>query len=712
MSTQASSPPRVSEGRPGALRARSLRPRAHALSAASLGAALAAVAFTTGGGVVPNSDGQLSANTWMEIVLVVLGAGLAGAVLLYGRRGRRWGAGALLAFAALSAYTAVSITWSYAPEVSWRAADQSLAYLAAFAAAAAAARLAPAAWRALPAALVLGTCVIAGWALLAKVFPATLAAQDHYGRLDLPLHYWNALGLVAAMGLPASLWLATRRDGGPLARAAGIPPIALLWSVVILSYSRSALAAAIAGCAVWLALAPVRLRSVLALAIGGIGTGAITAWALARPALTADGQALGPRDAAGHAFGWVILAALILTGLLGVGVLALAERRPLSAARRRQLGIALLCLLALVPFAGIGALASSHRGLAGEVSHLWSEATSTTSHIGDRASRLGALANSRPRYWKEGLTVGEHAPLHGVGALAFETAAVRYHGLTLLAGQAHSYVIETFADLGAVGLALSLALLIGWGWAAARCLRPVRPPSSTAGDGRPAAGLERAGLAALLGAVVAFGLQSSIDWSWYIPTVCLPALACAGWLAGRGPLREPVGRLPARRRVLEHPPLPLILAALLAAALAGAWTIHRPLAAVQQDSAAVQAAGSGRLGSALSDARAATASDPLSLEARGVLASLYSAAGQLGAARAQLLAAVRQQPQNYQSWELLGRYDLAHGRPAAALAELRRAGRLDLYDQSVRSLTAAAAAAAGARRQTRAVRAGGRNASR
>jgi hypothetical protein len=704
VSTPVGSPPRPS-AREAQRRSRSQRSLGvQALPATVLGAALALIAFTTGGGVVPNSDGQLAANTWMEIGLVALGATLATAVLLYGRRGRRWGAGALVAFAALSAYTAISITWSYAPETSWRAADQSLAYLAAFGAAAALARLVPAGWRVLPGALALGASVVGGWALLAKVFPATLAANDPYGRLDLPLHYWNALGLLAAMGLPAALWLATRRDGGRLARAAAIPPIALLWSVVILSYSRSALAAAIAGCGVWLALAPVRLRGVLALALGAPGAAAITAWALARPALTADGQSLAAREHAGHTFGWVILAALIASAVLAAGVIALTERRPLPARRRRQLGAALLCLLALVPFAGVGALAASHRGLTGEVSHLWSEATSTTSHIGDRASRLGAVANSRPRYWKEGLTVGEHAPLRGVGALAFETAAVRYPGFTLLAGQAHSYVIETFADLGVIGLALSLALLLGWGRAAARCLLALRGP--------PGAELERAGLVALLGAVVAFGVQSSIDWSWYIPAVCVPALAGAGWLAGRGPLGEPIGRLARPRRVLEHPLLPLSLAILAAAALAGAWTVHRPLGAVQQEAAAVAADSSGDLGSALSDARAAVSSDPFSLQARAVLASLYSDTGQPRAARAQLLEGVRTQPQNYQSWQLLGQYDLGHGRPRAALGELRRAARLDRYDPTLDSLTAAAAAAAGARRQTPAARGRARSASR
>ena len=49
----------------------------------------------------------------------------------------------------------------------------------------------------------------------------------------------------------------------------------------------------------------------------------------------------------------------------------------------------------------------------------------------------------------------------------------------------------------------------------------------------------------MLAVVVIFGVSSLIDWTWFIPGVTVPALVCAGWLAGRGPIAEPVGRAPA-----------------------------------------------------------------------------------------------------------------------------------------------------------------------
>ena len=67
-----------------------------------------------------------------------------------------------------------------------------LAYLAAFAGAAALARLAPERWPALVGAIATAAVGLAGYALLVKVFPATLDAGDALGRLQSPFGYWNA----------------------------------------------------------------------------------------------------------------------------------------------------------------------------------------------------------------------------------------------------------------------------------------------------------------------------------------------------------------------------------------------------------------------------------------------------------------------------------------------------------------------------------------
>jgi len=676
---------------------------------AALAAGLVAVAFTTGGGIVPGSDAQLAANTWTELALLALAAGAGLAALLVGRPAPSWGAGAQLSFAALVALTAASIAWSVSPDASWRAADQALSYLAAFVAAGWLARIAPERWPVLVGALALATVIPSGWALAVKVFPAALDAGDHVARLNAPVGYQNATGLTAAMGLAPCLWWASRRDARASLRGLAVVALAVLASATVLSYSRGALVAAIVGCAAYLIFAPPRLRAAAALIVGLLGAGVIAGWAIAHPALSTDSQPLWVRDPAGHTWGAVIVVALCACGALAWALARAAERRPPSPRARRQAGIVLLCLLALVPVGAIGALAASRHGLTGEVSHLFSQLTSTTATVGGGAGRLASTASSRTRYWSEAVTVFDHALLNGVGALGFQTAAVRYPGVTLLAAQAHSYVAQTLADLGALGIVVSLLLLGAWGRAALRSLSDgwaglpgrkrasertvaagqpgrTRPGEQTVADAdadaRRDRGLaaERAGLAALLGVALAFGIESAIDWTWFIPAEALPALLAAGWLAGRGPLRQPVGRLARRRRLLDDPRLPPLATLMALVTLSGAYVIWQPLRAVRADDAAVAAAGAGRLPTAIGEARAAVADDPLSLAPREELASLYLAAGQTTSARRVLAAETRVAPEDWQSWQDLGVFDVNHGRFRQAAAELGHAVALNLYD--------------------------------
>ena len=130
------------------------------------------------------------------------------------------------------------------------------------------------------------------------------------------------------------------------------------------------------------------------------------------------------------------------------------------------------------------------------------------------------------------MTVGEHALLRGVGALGYETAVTRYTTDANVVPHAHSFVVQTFADFGLIGIAVMLALLTAWAIATRRTL--TRPDS----DWRAG---ERAGLLTMLALVVTFGVHSAIDWTWFVPGTALPALLCAGWLAGRGPSADGVG---------------------------------------------------------------------------------------------------------------------------------------------------------------------------
>ncbi len=524
-----------------------------------------------------------------------------------------------------------------------------------------------------------------GYALLVKVFPASLDPSDAVARLRAPFGYWNATGLIAAMGLPACLWAGARRERGRVLATLAVPAIAVLVVVLVLSYSRGAVVAAVLGLGCWFSLVPLRLRSVLVLGLGAAGAAAPTAWALATPGIAHDGISLQARTSAGHTLGLILLAMVAVLALVGFLAAGAMDRVALPARTRRVIGAALLGLLALVPVAGVGALAASSRGLTGQISHAWKTLTNPNSVVFENPGRLAQLGSSRPRYWKQGVLVGEHAPLAGVGARGFGTAWTRYSSDPLPVADAHSYVVETFADFGLIGLGLSLALLVAWGLAARRALLG---PIARAREQLD----ERAGLVALLATVLAFGISSLVDWTWFIPGVTVPALLCAGWLAGRGPLGSPVGRAERPRSPVGSPAAGAALVGLVAVALAAAWFTWQPLRSAGADGSAIDALLAGRGSAALADARTAVASDPVSADALSDLSAVYAGLGNLSAARAELAKATSVQPANPASWIALAQFDLDHERRSDAVRELDSALRLDPSSSQAKAMIAQARA--------------------
>src|SRR5262249_49777063 len=145
------------------------------------------------------------------------------------------------------------------------------------------------------------------------------------GRLVSPLDYWNATGLLGALGLPPLLWAGARSHRGRVVRALTVPAIALCATVVVLSYSRSAVLAAIVGVACWFAFAPMRLRGAVVFALGLAGTAVLAAWALATHSLTADRVSLADRTSAGHTYGIVLVLTLIVLAAVGIGAAILLD---------------------------------------------------------------------------------------------------------------------------------------------------------------------------------------------------------------------------------------------------------------------------------------------------------------------------------------------------------------------------------------------------
>jgi len=634
---------------------------ASALATVGFAALLAAAGLVGQGGL------QLGPLTTVEIGLEGLGAVAIAAALLTGERdGLGLGALSVALFVVLLGFTAASIAWAIEPDDAWVEVNRTLAWLATFAMGVALVRISPARWTALMGGFVLAAVVVCGYAVLTKVFPGALNPNEQLARLREPFGYWNSVGLIAAMAGPACLWLGARRSGHAAVNALAYPALGLAVVTLLLAYSRGSLLALGVGCALWFGVVPLRLRGVAVLATGGVGGLIVGLWAFGQDALSQDRVPIPARAAAGHDLGILVLGLLVV--LLGAGLaigFSLAERAPAPVTRRRA-GVVVLACVAMVPIAVAGLLAVSSRGLTGSISKGWKDLTDphATTPAND-PTRLTATGSVRARYWNDALKIWQANPVVGVGAGDYRTARPRVREDNVNVRSAHGYVVQTLADLGLVGLGLSLALLAAWLAAAGR-------NTGLWGRGRRAPYTpERIGLLTMTVIVVVFGVHSFIDWTWLVPGNVVPALLMAGWVAGRGPVAEPLGvRPPFGARVRgagRSPGRAGGAVVVLAVAALAIWVTWQPQRSVDASDAALQAVEANRIPEARADVARARAADPLSTTPLYVGGTVEAAAGNASGARAMYEEAVRRQPADAETWLRLAQFELDQGDGRAAL---------------------------------------------
>jgi O-Antigen ligase/Tetratricopeptide repeat len=681
--------------------------------AGAIALVLAGAAFVADGGL------RLERTTYVEVAVMLLGAGLCALALLVpqARAGRLHGGLTLAAVALLSAYTAVSIVWSLAPSDSWIEANRTFSYLAAFAGTMALARLAPGRWAAVLHGIAIASVVVCGWALLTKVFPGLLSEEEIYARLRAPFDYWNAVGLMAALGIMPLLWLGARRSGRGAVSALAWPGIALLEVALMLAYSRGALLALAVGLVFWFAVVPLRLRSAVVLLGATAGAAPVVGWAFAMTGLNTDRLPLPVRDDTGHELGALLL--LMLAVLLALGLAAgfLAAERPASPQAKKVAGRVLLGVLAAVPVIALIALASASGGIDGQVSKGWDQLTNPNASTPDNTpGRLTETSSVRARYWDEAFGVHGISPWIGSGAGAYATVRTRFRTGTLFVRHAHGYVPQTLADLGWAGLGISLLALFLWCWGAIKTIG-MRPRDR---------GLpwdpERVGMAALVAVALVFGMHSAVDWTWFVPATALCGLMAAAWVVARPSLRTrmeaaalaaplsaartrprdaaplwappqaeaapPVadvagpGALPVaeagwRRRVFSWPAMGGAIV-VLALAFTAAWAAIQPVRSVNAGDVAIERLQQGGLEAAVSIAHIAHDRNPLSPEPLWELAYIEQQRGRLANAEDALEQAVRIQPASAEAWRRLGRFQLSTlNQPSDALASFRAAYFLD-----------------------------------
>lgn len=626
----------------------------------------------------------------VELALIAAGAGAVCAAILLGSRGSRvHGGPTVAALAILAAVTALSVDWSIAPDVSYVEAGRTFAYLATFAGAVALARIAPDGAVAVARGLAIAAVAICAYGLATRVWPASFAELAFSGRIGQPFDYWNALAGAAAMGVVPALWLGARRGGSPLGRALAFPGTGLLIVTLLLTQSRGALAAGAIGCALWLAIVPLRLRSLVVLGAATAAVAPIVAWALSKDPFRLGLQPLPAREAVAGDFGLMLAVSIVALLALGLAVEAVAARHQPSLRTRFRAGLAVAVVAALAPLALVTSVATSDRGLTGTISDRVDELTSDSAAPPAGGARLGSVASERFGYWDEAFDAFGEQPLAGLGAGSFELARLAHRDGDGTARRAHGFVPQTLSDIGVLGGVAALALLAAWLVAALRATglgprRWWRLPATA----RPPWSSERGALVALALAAIVYGIQSATDWTWFVPGLTAMALVAAGFVAGRGPLatsgqdasatHDPRGaRRPTPVRLLACATVALI-------ALLCGWSVWQPVIADRAVARSYDALGSGEPLEALREASHARDLYPYSVDPLYAIAVALGHLDRYGAAIASLRRAASERPRDPEPWLQIATLELdRRDAPAAALAAAEQALRRDPHSAQI-----------------------------
>ena len=419
---------------------------------------------------------------------------LAGAPLLPRHPAARVALAAALAYAG---WIALSATWAPVRDSAGDDAERALLYAAVLVAAAAAFR-ARSPVRALEPLSAAGIVVVIAYGLGGRLLPGLVTQHPQVsaaGRLDQPLTYWNATGALAATGLVLCARLAGDAMRPGALRASAAASAVPLGMGCYLSFSRGALAALAAGLLTLVLLAPTRAQlrgALLVLAAGAAGALAATASSGVRALV----GSLGAREREGAI---VLAVALVLAGLAALATRAPGPDRALALPRwSRWAAIAAIAAMLVVPI-----VAARGRQQA-------PPATGATNQ------RLASLGSNRYGYWRVAVNTGLDHPLAGVGASGFRQAWLRERDVDEFVRDAHSLELETFAELGLIGVAL-LAALLGAVALAARAVHRADPLL----------------VAGPIAALAVWTFHSAIDWDWEMPALTLVAVVLAGALLAR-----------------------------------------------------------------------------------------------------------------------------------------------------------------------------------
>ncbi|HEX3519038.1 MAG TPA: O-antigen ligase family protein [Solirubrobacteraceae bacterium] len=401
--------------------------------------------------------------------------------------------------------------------------------------------------RALVAALV-AVCLIG---LVSRVLPHLwpTASSFYDERLNYPLTYWNAEGMLAAIALILVFHLSAEGSEHWSVRILAAVVLPGVAATLLLTFSRGALAVTAVGLLAYCLLTRLHtLPGALAAVVVPTAVAVRSAW---DATLLATTKATGPAAVVqGRHVALVVGLCMLAAGVLrGATLLLDARMATLPVVREppprnvRKAIAAGLGATVLVLALALGGWGFAHRQYEKFVH------ANKGAHTTQTRDRLSDVTNNgRLSLWKAALDIYDTQKLHGTGAATYQLQYPRYRSESLYVADAHSLYLQSLAELGLVGFVLILLVVLGILVGLATRIR---------GPDRPL-------YAALLAVTLAWAIHQAFDWDWQMPAVTLGVFILAAVaLARRNDARLGMRGLPGGRTFVALGWLVLAIAPLL-----------------------------------------------------------------------------------------------------------------------------------------------------
>lgn len=475
---------------------------ARVLPTAALAAAAWALAWL--------ATGSTASSDWLPYAF--LGALLLAVVLASGtavrpRARELWALGAIVA---LAGWAALSISWSAVPDLARDEALLTLFYGIAFLVPLLTLRTAGDRLFA-SAAVAAASGIVAVGAGIVLRFGSDQSDHFYSGRLSFPISYPNAQAAVFLVGFWPAVVLASQRGRGLPARALAVAAATAIASGWLTAQSKGGVIAIAVSAALVFGFSPLRLRLLPPVLLAAGLTAA------AYSPLTAPFRTHSPSDVRGA--GAAILILTLVGAAIGL-VYALVDRRLELGPRGVRAAAAAAAALFVAGVAVGLALFFGRVYHSGWFDDQWRAFKHAPTSTG--SSHLLVLGSYRYDIWRVALHEFADHPLGGIGSRGFGPAYLEKRHSPDTPARAHSVELDALSELGIVGLALLLAVLV----------LPLPPIVSRMRARDPAATAAFAGGAYWL-------VHASADWIWTVPACGLPFWLLLG-AGGSGGERRPL----------------------------------------------------------------------------------------------------------------------------------------------------------------------------